>query len=140
MRFRKGISPLVASTILVIIAIAGGIMLYQYYNTLIASLTSSTETIIIKKARCIDLDNTSVLYIDLWNPSSYRARVTSIMIDDTKININETISPSASKQLVINVNNTALNLQPGTSHYIIIEYTLNGNDLLYTDPYRVIVE
>ncbi len=140
MNIRKGISPLVASTILVIIAIAGGIMLYQYYNTLITSLTSSTETLIIKKVRLIELDNNSVLYIDLWNPSSYMARITNIIIDNTKIRINETVEPASSKQVIININSTLLDIHPGTSHYVMLEYTLNNNGTQYTDPYRVIIE
>ncbi len=140
MNLRKGISPLVASTILVIIAIAGGIMLYQYYNTLMTSLTSSTETLIIKKARLIGLDNTSVLYVDLWNPSSYVAKITSIIIDNTKIKVNETVKPASSKQIIVNIDSTLLDIYPGTSHYIILEYTLNNNEIQYTDPYRVITE
>ena len=140
MDIRKGISPLVASTILVIIAIAGGIMLYQYYNTLMTSLTSSTETLIIKKVRLIELNNNSVLYIDLWNPSSYTARITNIIIDNTKIRTNETVGPASSKQVIMNINSTLLNIRPGTPHYIILEYTLNNNETQYTDPYKVIIE
>ncbi len=140
MRIRRGISPLVASTILVIIAIAGGIMLYQYYNTLMTSLTSSTETLIIKKVRLIELDNSSVLYIDLWNPSSYMAKITNIIIDDTKIGVNETVEPASSKQIVVSINNTLLDIRPGTSHYVILEYTSNNDETRYTDPYRVIIE
>ncbi len=139
MRIQKGISPLVASTILVIIAIAGGIMLYQYYNTLMTSLTSSTETLIVKKARLIDLDNESILYIDLWNPSSYTAIVNNVVIDNTEIKVNETIKPASSKQIIVTINNTSLNIKPGTSHYIVLRYTLNNNEL-YTEPFRVIAE
>ena len=139
MRIQKGISPLVASTILVIIAIAGGIMLYQYYSTLMTSLTSSTETLIVKKARLIDLDNESILYIDLWNPSSYTAIVNNVVIDNTEIKVNETIKPASSKQIIVTINNTSLNIKPGTSHYIVLRYTLNNNEL-YTEPFRVIAE
>ena len=139
MRIRKGISPLVASTILVIIAIAGGIMLYQYYNTLMTSLTSSAETLIVKKARLITLDNKSMLYIDLWNPSSYTATISNVIIDNNEIKVNETIKPASSKQIMITINNTSLNIEPGTSHYIVLKYKLNNNEL-YTDPFRVIAE
>ncbi len=139
MRIRKGISPLVASTILVIIAIAGGIMLYQYYNTLITSLTSSTETLIVKKARLIILDNKSMLYVDLWNPSSYTAIINNAIIDNAKIKVNETIKPASSKQIIIIINNTSLSMEPGTTHYIVLRYILNNNEL-YTDPFKVIAE
>ncbi len=139
MRIRKGISPLVASTILVIIAIAGGIMLYQYYNTLITSLTSSTETLIVKKARLIILDNKSMLYVDLWNPSSYTAIINNAIIDNAKIKVNETIKPASSKQIIIIINNTSISMEPGTTHYIVLRYILNNNEL-YTDPFKVIAE
>ncbi len=137
----KGLSPLVASTILVIIAVIGGIILYQYYNGLLTSLTSSSETLIIKRARIIEINNTTAIaYVDVWNPSSYTAKIIALVIDaNHNITINKTIPPASTIQLVTKVNPTTIGLRAGTKHYVSLAYVLRDT-LHYTELYQVIVE
>ncbi len=137
----KGLSPLVASTILVIIAVIGGIILYQYYNGLLTSLTSSSETLIIKRARIIEINNTTAIaYVDVWNPSSYTAKIIKLIIDaNYNITVNKTVPPASTIQLIIKINPTVIELKAGTKHYISLAYVLR--DMLhYTELYQVIVE
>jgi len=142
MRTKRGLSPLVASTILVIIAVVGGIMLYQYYNTLMTSLSASSETLIIKRVRIITVDDaTAVAYIDLWNPSTYTAKILNMTIDfKHDISIDKTIPPASTLQLVINIDRNKLELKPGTKHYVAIAYELENGLMQYTDIYQVIIE
>lgn len=144
MRTKRGLSPLVASTILIVIAVVGGIMLYQYYNTLMTSLSTSSETLIIKRARIITIDDaTAVAYIDLWNPSAYTAKIHSITIDfKHDIGINRTVPPASTSQLIVNIdrNTPGLKLEPGTKHYVAIAYELGSGLIQYTDIYQVIIE
>ncbi len=139
----RGLSPLVASTILAIIAVIGGIILYQYYNGLLTSLTSSSEMLVIKRARIIEMnENTALAYIDVWNPSPYTAKVTTLIIDtDYKIAVNRDVPPSSTIQLIIKIKTSpkTIELKAGTKHYISLAYTLKGT-LHYTELYQVIVE
>jgi len=143
MKTQRGLSPLVASTILVVIAIVGGIMLYQYYSTLMTSLSTSSETLIVKRVRIITVDNTTAMaYIDLWNPSAYTAKVFSITIDSKyNITVNTTIPPASTSQLIVDINRTSIpTLEPGTKHYVAVAYELKSGLIQYTDIYQVIVE
>lgn len=143
MKTKRGLSPLVASTILVVIAIVGGIMLYQYYNTLMTSLSTSSETLIIKRVRIITVDDaTAVAYIDLWNPSAYTAKILNITIDSKyDIRVNTTIPPASTSQLIVNIDRTSIpTLEPGTKHYVAIAYELKNGLIQYTDIYQVIIE
>lgn len=140
---KKGLSPLVASTILVVIAIIGGIMLYQYYNTLMTSLSSSSEILVIKRARIVVIDDTTaVIYLDIWNPSSYTAKIHKIIIDTNyNVTTNTSIPPASTYQIMIKINRTLVpNLNPGTKHYVSLVYELREGLLHYTDLYQVIVE
>lgn len=139
MKIQRGLSPLVASAILVVIAIVGGIMLHQYYSSLMTSLTTSSETLIVKRARIITVDNTTaVAYVDLWNPSAYTAKVLSITIDSKySVEVNTTIPPTSTSQLIVNIDRT---FEPGTKHYIAVAYELKNGLIQYTDIYQVIVE
>lgn len=118
----KAISPLVATAILLIATVAGGIILYNY---LVETLSSPGEYITLSpiSAKIIDL-GTGTIYVNIKvvavGTKSTTIHKIVILPEEIEItSINETIKPGETKSITISKSGVTLN---NTEHYIIIYY------------------
>lgn len=129
----KAISPLVATAILLIATVAGGIILYNY---LVETLSSPGEYITLSpiSAKIIDL-GTGTIYVNIKvvvvGTKSTTIHKIVILPEEIEItSINETIKPGETKSITISKSGVTLN---NTEHYIIIYYEEQATEPVKAD-------
>lgn len=129
----KAISPLVATAILLIATVAGGIILYNY---LVETLSSPGEYITLSpiSAKIIDL-GTGTIYVNIKvvavGTKSTTIHKIVILPEGIEItSINETIKPGETKSITISKSGVTLN---NTEHYIIIYYGEQATEPIKAD-------
>ena len=118
----RAISPLVATAILLVATVAGGIILYNY---LMETLNSPGEYITLSpiSAKIVDL-GTGTVYVNIKVVAvgTKATTIDKIVILPENIeiaNVNETIKPGETKSITLSKNGVTLT---NTEHYIIIYY------------------
>lgn len=126
LRRKKALSPLVATAILISAAMAGGLLLYQYFNSVLNTYTTSEN--IIANIHAQDTGSGSVLFIyNIKNVGNVPVNLTKIIVYQgdsivTSINLDLLLSPGQQVANSTLVNN--LKLTPNM--FAIIEYNVRG--------------
>ncbi len=117
----KAISPLVATAILLVATVAGGIILYNYLlNTLRTPQEYATLTPI--SAEIVDLGNGVYLVnVKVGAIGSKTITIDSLKIlpENITVSLNTDIKPGETKSITVEINAV---LQQGVKHYIVIYY------------------
>ena len=119
----KAISPLVATALLLIITVAGGVIIYNYMvNTLKAPREYAALSVV--SAQMLVDGTTTVVNVKVTNIGTATAQITEVEILPDGINqtISETIDPGTTKSFNV-VLDQALNTT--VTHYLVIVYN-NG--------------
>ncbi len=129
----RAISPLVATAILLIITVAGGVMLYNYmFNTL--SAPQDYSNLAVSSASMLVSGDTIYLNVKATNVGTRDATVTAIVLlpENITISTNQVIGSGETKgfTVIYKVNNTTIDITK--SHYIILKY-----DDQETEPIKV---
>ncbi len=119
----KAISPLVASALLLIITVAGGVIIYNYMvNTLKAPQEYAALSVV--SAQMLVDGTTTVVNVKVTNIGTATAQITEVKILPDGINqtISETIDPGTTKSFNVVIDQA---LDTTTPHYLVIVYN-NG--------------
>ena len=139
-RRRKALSPLIATTLLIVIAILGGLLIYQYFGQMVSKVGKSEGIGLWAQVMYIN-STTSIAHLRVINLGSRPITVTQLFIDGVSVaNVNlGPIPPGEAIEDSIVISDPGVNLAPGTQHVIYINYTIDGKT--YTsEPVKVIVQ
>lgn len=128
-RARRGVSPLIATVILIGITVIGGALVYAYFNKSVDTMAALGEDVFVW-ATAVDLGATGKLvYIEIINNHEQDAVVTGIIAVDqagteTPIALTNplTVAPGGKASIA--------ELVPANTEVVIVEYTVNGSTLL----------
>ena len=135
----KGVSPLIATALLLVITVAGAMMLYNY---VVSSLSSPQQyaSLNIVSAKLVKLDSGSVLSVRVANIGTAPATINEVILipSSTTSNITKqvaiTVEPGVTKTVNVDLDEEA-EQTPGTGkYYVILRY--DGGE---TEPYPVTV-
>ncbi len=131
----KAISPLVATAILLVATVAGGIILYSY---LVDTIKSTKEYVSLTpiSAQIVDLgNNTIIVNVKVAAVGSKPTTIDSIKIvpENIVIRIGEDIEPGETKSITIEYNAT---LSSTVKHYVIVYYEGQATEPIQARVYR----
>lgn len=128
----KAISPLIAATLLLVITVAGGVIIYNYVMNALQA-PQQYASISIVSAKMLVESNQTIINIKATNIGTTSATITAIRIlpENIKIDTDITIDPGVTRSINIFINQT---LDPSKSYYVIAEYD-NGE----TEPVLISV-
>ncbi|MCD6301606.1 MAG: hypothetical protein J7L82_06010 [Staphylothermus sp.] len=118
----KAISPLVASALLLIMTVAGGLIIYNY---MIDALKAPQEyaALSVVSAQMLVSNSTTVINVKVTNIGTAPAQITAVKIlsEDKNETINETITidPGTTKSFNIVINEA---LEQSIQHYLVLVY------------------
>jgi len=135
---RRGLSPLVATIVLIAFTVLGGILVYEFFMKTSESLMASGERLLVTATKSY-FDNTRLL-VELEVVNGYRTNITIQAIH--YITATTTTTPP-SAQIVYG--NTNVDLVPGAKYKVLIlvptnakavliEYRVRGQTLAETVP------
>ena len=119
MKARRGISPVIATVIIVAIAIS--IAVASWILGLWSGFGSYESLKILPTSHM----NSTHIVIDVYNPGSKPAKITTAEINGSTITINEAIQPGETKTITKPLP-SGFTPQPGVS-YVVKLYTAEGN-------------
>lgn len=132
---RRGVSPLIATVILIGITIIGGALVYAYFDRSMDTLAALGEGVFVR-ATSVDLGAAGKLvYIEIVNNHEQEAVVTGIIAIDqegtrTPIELANplTVAPGSKASIT--------ELVPANTEVVIVEYTVNGSQM-FSEPITV---
>jgi flagellin-like protein len=124
---KKGVSPVIATLLLIVIAVAAAVVTYTFVMGFVGTTTTSTPPItterIIVEAVEVDTSTQSVKNVYVRNVGSVTVNVTAIylvrydgVVVKSNTNVDETISPGELKQIPANIEYTAA--KPNELYYV----------------------
>ncbi len=133
---KKALSPLIATAILISAAIAGGLLLYQYFNNTMTKYIAGEDVVATIAAHDTGTGQTMYFY------SIHNTGTRSVTLIDIKVfagaNLtaiidlgNITLGPGDSYS-----NNTLVNGSPTSNMYAVIEYSVGGK-IFTTKPIAI---
>ncbi len=116
----KAVSPLIATALLLIITVAGGIIIYNY---VVNSLSSAQQyaSLSIVSSRMVVLENSTVINVKITNIGTAPTTINEIEILPLNITkkLNIPIDPGTTKSINIFLDQR---LDTSIKHYIIVKY------------------
>jgi flagellin-like protein len=132
---RRGLSPLVATIILIAFTVLGGVLVYEFFVKVSESVMASGETLIVTATKSYFDDTRVLVQVDIVN--GYRTNVTisefkyitSTSTTPTTVN---PISGSSTVNLMPGAKHSVVLLVPSNTKAIIIEYKARSQSLVET--------
>lgn len=117
----KALSSLVATAILLIITVAGGLIVYDYISDTLAS-PQEFSSLSVTSAKLVISGNKGVLNIKVTNIGTKTAHIEQVTILPKNITapVDDAVAPGSTKSINIIVN--AFSIEPTTKYYVIIKY------------------
>lgn len=132
---RKGLSPLIASVILITITIVGGLLVYQYFQVSSESLIAAGETVFLRTSYTVLNDGSKLVYIEATN--GYRKPITVL---DVQYYDAQGIEVAAGLQLNVTVKpggkTTITTVVPANTVAVAIVYSVDG-EVLVSEPVQL---
>ncbi len=116
----RAVSPLVATAILLVVTVAGGVIIYNYMmNTL--SSPQNYASITLLSAKMLNDGGRTIINLKLSNIGTASATIDEIEIipDNITHKVSITIEPGTAKSINIILDQ---NLDPSTKHYVVAIY------------------
>jgi len=133
---RRGLSPLVATIVLIAFTVLGGILVYEFFMKTSESLMTSGERLLVTATKSY-FDNTRLL-VELEVVNSYRTNITIQAIRyvtaTTTVTSAQMIYGNTNVDLVPGAKYKALILVPTDTKAVLIEYRVRGQTLAETVP------
>ncbi len=117
----KAISPLVATAILLIITVAGGLIIYNYMSDTLAS-PQEYSSLSVVSAKLVISGTEGVLNIKVTNIGTKTAHIEQVTIlpENIVASVDDTVAPGSTKSINILINTASINTT--AQHYVIIKY------------------
>ncbi|OYT41070.1 MAG: hypothetical protein B6U89_00100 [Desulfurococcales archaeon ex4484_58] len=126
----KAVSPLVATAILLIITVAGGVIIYNY---VVNSLSSPKQyaSLSITSCKMVIVNNETIINLKITNIGTASTTIREVVVIPINITkeINQTIDPGTTKSFNIFIDES---LNNNTKYYVIVRYS-EGE----TEPYQI---
>jgi len=133
---RRGLSPLVATIVLIAFTVLGGILVYEFFMKTSESLMTSGERLLVTATKSY-FDNTRLL-VELEVVNSYRTNITIQAIRyvtaTTTVTSAQMVYGNVNVDLVPGAKYKALILVPTNTKAVLIEYRVRGQTLAETVP------
>ena len=124
---RRGLSPLVATIVLIAFTVLGGIIVYEFFMKTAESAMASGEMLIATATKSYFNDTRALVQVDIVN--GYR---TNITITEIKY-----VTPAAGTETATLVSeNVNVNLMPGAKHTVIILIPSNAKAIIISYKVR----
>lgn len=116
----KAVSPLVATAILLVVAVAGGVMIYNYMMSTLSSPQNYASLSVLSAKMLVD-DNRTILNIKISNIGTSTTRVEGILIIPGNITskLGVEVDPGTTKSINVVINQS---LNPAKKYYVIVLY------------------
>lgn len=128
----KAVSPLVATAILLVVAVAGGVMIYNYMMSTLSSPQNYASLSVLSAKMLVDNNrNRTILNIKVSNIGTSTATIKSILItpDNITSELGVEVDPGTTKSINVVINQS---LNPAEKYYVIVLY-----DDQETEPVRI---
>lgn len=128
----KAVSPLMATALLLIITVAGGVIIYNY---IMNSLSSAQQyaSLSIVSSKLVILENKSIINIKIANIGTASTIIREVLILplNTTKKLDIFIEPGTTKSINIFLDQA---LDPSINYYVIVKYD-DGE----TEPYKIVI-
>ena len=116
----KAVSPLVATAILLVVAVAGGVMIYNYMMNTLSSPQNYASLSVLSAKMLVD-DNKTIINIKVSNIGTSTTTVKGVLIipDNITSKLTVEVDPGTTKSINIIIDTP---LDTATKHYVIILY------------------
>ncbi len=116
----KAVSPLVATAILLVVAVAGGVMIYNYMMNTLSSPQSYASLSVLSAKMLVD-DNKTIINIKVSNIGTSTTTVKGVLVipDNITSKLTVEVDPGTTKSINIVIDTP---LDTATKHYVIILY------------------
>ncbi len=116
----KAVSPLVATAILLVVAVAGGVMIYNYMMNTLSSPQNYASLSVLSAKMLVD-DNKTIINIKVSNIGTSTTTVKGIVVipDNITSKLSVEVDPGTTKSINIIIDTP---LDTATKHYVIILY------------------
>ncbi len=138
-KMKRALSPLIATTLLIVIAVLGGLLIYQYFGQMVNKVSRSEGIGLWAQIVYVN-DTTSIVHLRIVNLGSRPITVTGLYIDGTSVS-SLNLGPIAPGDIIEDVVliGTFPGLTPGSQHVLYVTYQANGRT--YTsEPLKVTVQ
>lgn len=128
----KLVSPLVATAILLIITVAGGIIIYNYVVNMLSS-PQQYASLNIVSSKMVVMDNGTILNVKIANIGTAKTVVDEITILPLNMSLktNIVVEPGTTKSVNIEIGRQ---IDPSGKYYVVVKY--GGEE---TEPYQVVI-
>lgn len=116
----KAVSPLVATAILLVVTVAGGVIIYNYMMNTLSSPQNYASITVLSAKMLVD-SNKTIINVKLTNIGTASATVNKLEIipDNITQTISVTIDPGTTKSINVVINKP---LDTAQKHYVIAIY------------------
>ncbi len=116
----KAVSPLVATAILLVVTVAGGVIIYNYMMNTLSSPQNYASITVLSAKMLVD-SNRTIINVKLTNIGTASATVDKLEIipDNITQTISVTIDPGTTKSVNVVINKP---LDTSQKHYVIAIY------------------
>lgn len=136
MRASKGLSPLIATVVLISVTVLGGLMIYTYFLQNVETMLSASQTLLVRASSLVIDSSTMLVYVEAVNSFDKPVEITEISyitLNGTKntllSNINATLAPGEK------YSNTIVISDP-SAVAVIVKYRVDGR-ILESEPASV---
>ncbi|MEM1938293.1 MAG: archaellin/type IV pilin N-terminal domain-containing protein [Acidilobaceae archaeon] len=132
----KGLSPLVATLILIAFTVIGGILVYEYFTKTSEGIMSSGEQLIVTASKSYVDGSRYLVYVEVTNNYRTNVTITGFKIITDALTTVSTITPLQTSENNIQPGGkyTAILTAPINTKAIIIDYKVRGSVLSKTIP------
>ena len=134
-RGRRGLSPLIATVILIAVTIVGGVLVYQYFQSSSEVLISAGETVFLRVNDIPVTVDTRLVYIEVTNGYGEPITLTDVVyygsagsLTPLNLNLASVVEPGGKYTVTVTV--------PADAVAVAVKYIVDGRELV-SEPMRL---
>ncbi len=116
-RKRRGLSPLIASVLLISATVLGGVLVYQYFQSSLSNVKTLSQDIMVTANAIVLNENATIVKVSVTNQYSYPITLTGIFLLDSDGN---SIPATPLGSTTINIP-----IEPGDKTTVLMKTTKN---------------
>ena len=132
-RLRKGLSPLVATVVLISITILGGMLIYTYFQRSVDTMLSASQSVVVRASSVVLDSNNKIVYVELTNGFDKNIEVLEVLYVDTAGTIQSAKNYTIPTILATGEKFTDTIVIPLDARAILIRYGIDGKTQI-TEP------
>ncbi len=132
---RKGLSPLVATIILIAFTVLGGVLVYEFFVKTSESMMTSGEKLIVLASKSYFDSTRMLVQVDIVNGYRTDVSITGfkyVTPTTTVASVTQVVSGNSTINLAPGAKHTVVFIIPSDAKAIVIEYKVRGQSLVET--------